>query len=294
MKVKTFYWALLIFFILCYIFYIPGYNETIKNKSTLQKLGYTPSGRLYKAAVGEYSWFLGDYLSFKSIIYYGGKIDAVLSGRFAELEYYNLYKTVEASVLLNPYNEDIYYFAQASFTWDIGRVTEVNRILEYVSKYRTWDYQLLFFLGFNHAYFLKNYKKAAIYYKKAAELSKSYLFANLAARYLYEGGETDLAIGYLKAMIQTTRKEDIRRQYEIRLKALEAIKKIELAVNKYKSLYGTNPTIDSLIVSGLLNEIPQDPYGGKFYIDENGKVRTTSKLAFLNRKNSKNDSGEFK
>jgi len=98
------------------------------------------------------------------------------------------------------------------------------------------------FLGFNYAIF-KDYKKAAVYYQKASDISKSPLFTNLAARYLYEGGETTLAIGYLRAMIQTTRQEDVKKQYMVRLKALEAVNIIEQAVKKYISMYNTKPTI---------------------------------------------------
>jgi len=204
------YIALLLILISVYALYIPLLHNVLKERSAIQKLGYTPTGRFYRSAVGEYRWFLGDYLSFKSVIYYGGKVKDIVTGNLKEVEYYNLYRTVEASVLLNPYNEDIYYFAQGVFTWDIGRIKEVNALIEYGLKYRGWDYQMPFFLGFNYAYFLKDYKKAAVYYQKASDISKSPLFTNLAARYLYEGGETTLAIGYLRAMIQTTRQEDVK------------------------------------------------------------------------------------
>ncbi|MEF3255025.1 MAG: hypothetical protein K6348_05610, partial [Deferribacterales bacterium] len=148
------YFLALSILLLLYILYLPHYHELNKNRTNIQKLGYTPTGKFYKSLVGEYRWFLGDYLSFKSIVYYGGKTEFLQKGEFNQVEYYNLYRTVEASVILNPYNEDIYYFAQGTFTWDIGRVKEVNVILDYVFKYRTWDYKIPFFLGFNHAYFL--------------------------------------------------------------------------------------------------------------------------------------------
>jgi len=36
--------------------------------------------------------------------------------------------------------------------------------------------------------------------------------------------------------------------------------------------------IDVLIAKGVINEIPQDPYGGEFYIDKDGSIKTTSEL----------------
>jgi len=277
------------------IIYTPYFKKDMQNRPLFEKLGYTPQGKFYKAILGEYRWFMGEYLSFKAIIYYGGKVEKVQQRRYKEVEYHNLYRTIETSILLNPYNEDAYYFAQAAFTWDIGRVNEVNRLLEYVMKYRTWDFKIPFFIGFNYAYFLKDYKRAAIYYKKASEISKSPLFTRLAARYFYEGGETELGIAYLKTMIKITRKESIRKSYEIRLKALEAIYQLEQAIKNYEKKFGKKPeTIEDLVKSQVLKTIPVDPYGGKFYLDKDGKVRTTSKLAFIDEKGNKNGKSNSK
>ena len=38
-----------------------------------------------------------------------------------------------------------------------------------------------------------------------------------------------------------------------------------------------------ILLSWLLVSLPADPYGGEFYFDEAGKVRTTSKFADSNR-----------
>ncbi|WP_246798630.1 hypothetical protein [Deferribacter autotrophicus] len=268
----------------------------MKKRPLYEKLGYTPKGKLFKAALGEFRWFTGEYLTFKSLIYYGGKVDYLLKRRFEKIEYYNLFKTIETAILLNPYHEDAYYFAQAAFTWDIGKIKDVNALLKYVMKYRTWDFKIPFFLGFNYAYFLKDYKLAAKYFKKASELSNSPLFTSLAARYFYEGGETELGIAYLKTMIKITRKESIKKSYEVRLQALEAIYAIEKAIKRYKEKNNTLPKdINELVIKGFLREVPKDPYGGKFYIDKDGKVRTTSKLAFKRPKHKKgNENGSNK
>jgi len=37
-------------------------------------------------------------------------------------------------------------------------------------------------------------------------------------------------------------------------------------------------TIDELLTLGYLDALPVDPYGGTFYLDKNGNVRTTSQL----------------
>ncbi|MGA1846084.1 hypothetical protein [Deferribacter abyssi] len=282
--------------VVCLVLFFPYFQKDMQKRPLFEKLGYTPQGKFYKIVLGEFRWFMGDYLSFKSIIYYGGKVDKISERKFHEVEFYNLYRTIETSIILNPYNEDAYYFAQGAFTWDIGKIREVNALLKYVMKYRTWDFKIPFFLGFNYAYFLKDYKTAAYYYKKASEISGSALFTNLAARYFYEGGETELGIAYLKTMIKITRKESIKKSYEVRLQALEAIYTIERAIKRYKEKNKALPKdIDELVRKGFLREVPKDPYGGKFYIDKDGKVRTTSKLAFKRPKHKKgNENGSNK
>lgn len=285
LKISVFLFVALLLMIL----FFPVFKKDMQQRPLFEKLGYTPQGEFYKIMLGEFRWFTGIYLSFKSIIYYGGNVEKVYRRRFKEVEYYNLYRTINTSILLNPYNEDAYYFAQGAFTWDIGRVNEVNALLEYVSKYRTWDVKLPYFLGFNYAYFLKDFSKAAEYYKKASEISGSPLFTNLAARYFYEGGKTELAIIYLKGMVSMTRKEDMKQIYITRLKSLEAIHTIEIAIGKFKERFGKYPKdIQELVKQGILEKIPEDPYGGEFYIDENHKVRTTSKLTYKKEGNNGN------
>ncbi|AEA33701.1 hypothetical protein [Hippea maritima] len=271
-----------------YAVFAPTFRNDMLKRPLFEKLGYTPHGKFYKIILGEFRWFVGEYLSFKSIIYYGDKVDFIRKRQFRKIEYYNLYRTIETSILLNPYNEDAYYFAQATFSWDVGHVKATNRLLKYVMKYRTWDFKVPFFLGFNYAYFLKDYKKAAYYYKIASEISGSSLFTNLAARYFYEGGQTALAINYLKTMIKITRKKSIKKVYEIRLKALEGIYEIERAVKAFRQKFHRNPKdIKVLLKYGFLKKIPKDPYGGIYYIDKDGRVKTTSNFVFKKQKEKK-------
>jgi len=275
--------------LLLFSIFMPFFAENLRNRPKYEKLGYMPKGKIYRAVLCEFRWFMGDYLTFKALIYYGSKTKKILKGQSVDVEYYNLYKTLETSVILNPYHEDTYYFAQAIFTWGLGRIKEVNSILKYVFKYRYWDYQLPFFLGFNYAYFLKDYVKAAEFFKKAAELSGVPFFATLSARYFYEGRRIELGIMFLRHMIKNTSKPDIKAFYERRLKALEAIYKLEKAIKIYQKKFGYIPaSLNELVKMGILKKIPKDPYGGKFFIDKKGQVRTTSNLTPNWKKNGSN------
>ncbi len=224
----------------------------------------------------------------KVLFYFGSLVDVDDRQLKTAPEYFNMYKTLEAAVQLDPYNMDAYYFAQASFTWDLGRVKEVNSLLKYGMKYRDWDYQLPFYAGFNAAYFLHDYAEGARLMKVAAERSGSPLFTKLAARYFYQARETDLGVVFIQAVLEQTKDKKLRAVYQTRLGALQAVQVIEAAVKKYQQQFGHRPrSLDELVVYGLLVTLPKDPYGGKFSLSDDGAVTSSSHFAFAYKKQEK-------
>ena len=191
-----------------------------------------------------------------------------------------IYRALYTSTRLDPYNMDAYYFAQAVLAWEKGMAQRAVELLEYGFAHRTWDWYLPFYISFDYAFFLKDYEKAGMYLAKAAALKPEVeWYATLAARYFYEGGSTALALAYLREMIPAARNEAIKKRLVTRAEAFEKVLKIEEAIAAYKQRFQTNPEdLERLVRAGLLARIPEDPYGGKFYLDEQGRVRTTSKL----------------
>ena len=245
------------------------------------KLGVLPETEILKVAVGEHATLLAQYAVVKVLFYFGTLVDPEQNTVIRKPEYFNMFRMLQAAVKLDPYNMDAYYFTQAAFTWELLRVKEVNNMLDFGMKYRTWDPQLPFFAGFNSAYFLKDYKRAAGYMQKAAEISGDPLYTNLTARYLYESGESGLGILFLSAMEKSAKNPDIKKLYSTRKQALLAAEKLTGAVRAYRKMHDCAPAmLQELVEGGYINGIPADPYGGRFYIDEKGFVRSTSKFSF--------------
>ena len=93
-----------------------------------------------------------------------------------------------------------------------------------------------------------------------------------------------MGLAFLDTMIQVAKEPAIRKTYEMRRGALKASMIIETSVRAYSDRFGQTPLhLDELVEAGLLVSLPADPYGGEFYLDEVGKVRTTSKFADSNR-----------
>lgn len=268
--------------LLCsYLALIVPFSASLANRPVVVKLGTLPDAELLKVVAGDQRYLVAQYAVVKVLFYYGTLVEKFQQKIVIEPEYFNMFKTLQASSRLDPWNADVYYFTQAAFTWELKKIAEVNEMLKYGMQYRTWDYQLPFFAGFNAAYFQKDYTTAALYLKKAAELSHDPLMANLSARYFYESGQNELGLRFIEFMQKHTTDSKLIALYELRKQALIAVMTIQGAVEEYGRRFGKAPSrISDLITSGVLRRIPADPYGGKFYIDEKGVARSTSKFAF--------------
>lgn len=270
--------------LLCLILYgvlIIPFTRYLHNKPFIEKLGYVPSVTALKVIATDHKELVAASLVMKTLMYFGGLSDKSENKVTIPPDYKRMSAFLHGAVKLDPYNMDAYYFAQSFLTWDVHQYKLANELLEYGMKYRTWDWYLPFFAGFNSAYFLKDYSAAAKYYQRAGDLSGADMSKLLAGRYMQETGQTDLAITYLGAMEKGERNPAVKKNYQIRLAAFKEVRRIELARDHYKEANGQLPaTLDQLLQSGFLSPPPSDPYGGQFYLEPDGRVATTSKFAF--------------
>ena len=154
-------YILLPLLILSYLLIIFPFSFYMKNRPLLEKMGYTPEPGLMKLLSADQNRFIAATLLMKIINYYGGLHEGTQNKVRLPPEYPEMEKTIKTAVQLDPYNMDAYYFAQAIMVWNANQVSATNELLEYGMRYRTWDYYLPFFAGFNYAYFLKDYSNAA-------------------------------------------------------------------------------------------------------------------------------------
>jgi tetratricopeptide (TPR) repeat protein len=192
-----------------------------------------------------------------------------------------LYHTLDTATYLDPYNIDAYYFAQGVLSWNPAQIEPLNTLLRRGMAHRTWDWHLPFFYGFNQFYFLKRPGEAATYLKKAYELNPANAFLpTLIARLYYQADATEVAIEFLEEMVRNTTNENLRKWLALRLKAFRMVEFLEDGIAQYQEIYGSQPpSLEALVEGGILQAIPPDPYGGKFYLDKSGRVQTTSEFA---------------
>ncbi len=277
MKWKWIVVVMLLF--ICCVYSTYAISDMMQKRPVAIRLGYMPAAGLLKLVSADFQPLIAHFAVTKVMFYYGSLIDERFNRSDDRPEYYQMFKTLEKAIDLDPYNMDAYYFAQATYTWGLNRAADVNRLLIYGMKYRDWDYLLPFYAGFNAAFFLNDAETSAKYLQKAAELSGNKIYASLASRAYYLVGQTDLAISFLETMLEGAKDELSRQIYAKRLLAMRTIRQITEARVRYYSVKNSYPeSIEELISSGFLDALPSDPYGGAFYFDKDGKVLTTSRL----------------
>lgn len=274
--------TLIISLFCAYLLIIPPFTAYLGNRPIVNKVGYIPEAEILNLTAGDQRYLISEWAVFKVMIYFGGMFDKNPNKVKIPPEYPNMARMLSNAVKLDPYNMDAYYLAQAAFVWDVkDSARDINKLLIYGMRYRSWDFYLPFFAGFNSAYFLHDYRSAADFMKKAAELSGDPLFANLTARYFHESGHTDLGILFIGSMEQGAKDEKVKKSFRIRKEALLGAKRIADAVVRFKETLKTNPSsVEELVDRGFLQSVPMDPYGGRFYLNEKGNVVSTSKFAF--------------
>jgi tetratricopeptide (TPR) repeat protein len=277
--VKKLIYPVLLFFL--YLSVLLPFTSYMKSKPYGEMVGVVPKGDILKFISADQKEFIAATMIMKVLSYYGGVVDKSFNKLGLPVDHPAMSRSLHAAVKLDPYNMDAYYFAQATLVWDAKQVPLANELLEYGMQHRNWDFYLPFFVGFNYAYFLKDFAKAAEYYKRAGDLSGSELFINLAGRYLYESGKSKMAIDYLTVMEKSASTPAIKKTFQTRLQAIKEGHRIELARDRYMQEIGRMPgSIDELIQKGYLVGPLVDPYGGSFYFEPDGTVRSTSKFAF--------------
>ena len=202
--------------------------------------GYTIPSKFSRILALGNQGLLSDFLFLKTATFVGGRSG---SGQLLNEEDWNfVIQSLDVVTDLDPYFVDPYMLAEGLLAWDAGKPSEANQLLIKGMKYRTFDWRLPFFVGFNNFYFLKDYETASGFIMTASRLpgSPAYL-ATLGARLAYYGGKSKTALLFLKEMLADTGDAMMKKRLQMRLQALERAVLIEEALNKFKKEEGRMP-----------------------------------------------------
>lgn len=243
-----------------------------------QPPGYTLPSAFSRVLAFGYQGLLSDFEFLQAMTFFGGRSVEGQSMTDADWDFFT--RSLDVVTDLDPYFLDPYVLGEGLLVWDAQRFEQANALLEKGIRHRTWDWQLPFYVGFNHFYFLRDYATGGRYVMQAAELpgSPAYL-KKLGARLAYYGGQSKTALLFLKQMIAETRSETLKQSMAKRLLALEKAVEIETALEKFRAEQGKDVSdLNELVATGYLPVLPEDPYGGEWGILKNGRVFSSSKF----------------
>ncbi|WP_429884412.1 hypothetical protein [Geoalkalibacter halelectricus] len=240
--------------------------------------GYVLPSRFIRVFALEHKGVMANYLLLKTMNFYGDRV--MHQEQLSEEDWHYIVSSLDAVTDLDPRFLDPYIFGVTLLTWEAGMIEEANRLLEKGMEHRSHDWQMPFFLGFNHFYFLQDFATGAEYLMQASRLPESPNFLpNLAARLSYYGQRTGSAIVFLQTLLLQTADEGLRASLERRLLALQRADLIEQAVARFKDEQGRLPEkAQELLEGGYLEEMPEDPYGGQWVLLPGGRVFSTSRF----------------
>lgn len=279
-------WLLLMALLMAHIALKPKVSLARKSLPQATAGAYLVPPPLSRVLALEYDGLVADATFLKGLAFLGSTSERNEHPRVKPEEWLWLLDLLRVTTKLDPYFQDPYYFANAFLPWEAKMVTETNALLDQGINYRDWDWLLPYYAGFNSFYFLNDNARASEYLAEALRRpDASPILASLASRLAYKANRTENAIGFLQGMLKETQDEATRKEYETRILALRAILYLENAVEDYRKKYGTAPTgLRQLLEGKVVTRLPRDPYGGEFYLDADGSVRTTSDLREMAKK----------
>lgn len=242
-------------------------------EKVIQELTYFPSGRFIREVSLEYRGLAADWVWLRAIQYYG--LHMMTDRRYDWLGHvFGILTT------LDPRFIGAYHFGAITLAWDAHQPTEGIRLLVEGMKASPMSWQLPFDAAFISYMVTKDYEAASTLFEIASRLPNAWFIAGRWAA-VARGKARDFAAArqmwldiYNGTGNKALRSLVVRQLRSLKLD--EGLYRLQEAVNRFRETERRLPSgLTELRASGYITEIPEEPYGGRFYLD-NGTVRTTT------------------
>ncbi|MCC6141788.1 MAG: hypothetical protein IT389_14345 [Nitrospira sp.] len=241
----------------------------------IEGLAQLPRGEILRPALLGYHHLGADILWLNTLQVLGKKKNSVD-------EHVWLYHAMDVITTLDPLYAYVYYVGGVVLTDLAGRVDLSNQLLEKGHAANPNEWNLPFLLGYNHYFVLSKPAKGADYISRAAKIPGGPGFLpGLATRMYAESKNPDVALQFLEAMWRENPDIAAREKLEVRAKEImieRDLRYLEEAIQRYHQAERKSPkTLSDLVVSGILQAIPDEPFGGAYNIDaQTGEVSSSS------------------
>jgi hypothetical protein len=204
----------------------------------------------------------------------------MVSGRSADALTYQIQATIQRQVsIMNPQQEDNAYVAASVLSWE-NQVDSAQFILGRATSTRSGDYLAPFFQGFNEFYFNKAYQRAAQLMELSAARASGRnreAFKDVAAKWISMDDDTEAAIDMVSALRDASNDDGMRRRLQGRIDRLEGLQVLRSAAKEYRHSGSELTTLAALVNEGYLSQLPYDPFGYGYEVDDQGNVILSSR-----------------
>ncbi|MGB9742577.1 MAG: tetratricopeptide repeat protein [candidate division WOR-3 bacterium] len=239
----------------------------------VQELAYFPSGVALREMAIEYREAMADFIWLVAIDYYGRHEQT-------DRRYEWLGHIFEVLTTLDPRFIGAYHFGAITLAWDAHQPVEALRILFSGMKANPLNWQLPFDAGFINYILIGDYQSAAKLFQVASKLPDAWPIIERWVPYATaRSGDFATAREMWKDLYYSTDNKKLKELIVRQLKWLkleEGRAKIQKAVDRFIEKEKRVPAgIQELLERGYLQELPEEPYGGRYYLEGN-QVRTTT------------------
>ncbi len=263
--------------ILASLFYIQQKIDIKRGRfQQVEKFMFLPKGEYLKAAVLGYDQLAADIIWLQAIQVIGEK-------RISAEGYNWIYHALDVVTTLDPKFDYAYQVGGIVLSTLGNKIDLSNAILEKGLKENPDVWQIPFYLGFNHFFYMDDYKKAADYMTIASGLpGRPFYIPQLAATLYVEEGSPEVALEFLERAYKETEDERIKKEIENKTREVMVARDIiflEGGVKRYIEVYKKNPeSLEDLVTGKIIDMIPKEPFGGYYYIDkENDEIKSSMK-----------------
>lgn len=176
--------------------------------------------------------------------------------------------------ILNPWNTDNYYHANALLPSE-GEVEAAQFVLSQATQARYWDEWPPYFYALNQAHDLRDPVGADAFIRMADERAigpNRERYRSLRASWLERGSNLRESMQALLDMYNSERNENLKRILAARALRVNGLLILQDATEQYTKRYGSTPkSLSDLLMSGIIKEIPRDPFDIGYGLDESGK-----------------------
>lgn len=232
-----------------------------------QALAVDPT--LLKVVSGPFKALVADYLNIKASVFMGG------SWEVTEEDWEAVYTLLKQSMYIDPLFFQTGYYTQGLLSWRPTMHKRAADLLKFHAEHRYWDWEPMFYAGFDYFYYLGDLETAAECMKASAERPQAPpVVPSLAARLELKSGLTLTSIALLKTMYEQAQNEEVKAHYKKRLQAHLGVYEIAQAIKRFEKGNGRLPNyLSELVTSGMLEKLPENPFKAPFmYNPETGRV----------------------